>query len=187
MKRFADHRLIRDLAVHYAAVEYHVGHQEATIPFAPPSIPRAIERLITQYAERFAEETVRGGRGLYLTGPDRVLSAVSQFVAQLFDSMKVSVCRIRADRKPSASEMRDALAAPLFIVERIDFLTEDVAELICKRADLVRPTIVTSTLGPETVSEPYLRRVLASSMRLIVIEASADIQESVPTQEHAAT
>ena len=186
MRRFSEHRLIRDLAFHYAAVEYHVEDQDSAKAAAPPSIPAAVERALTQYAERFAEETLHGGRGLFLTGPDRDLSAASEFLAQRFRAMKVAVCRIRADRKPAASEMRDALAAPLFVVERVDFLREDVANLISRRADLARPTIVTSTRGADTIADPYLRRSLAV-MRAIHIGDSAAPTTVTTPQERAAT
>lgn len=185
MRRFSEHRLIRDLAFHYAAVEYHVEDQDSATPATPPSIPVAVERALTQYAERFAEETLHGGRGLFLTGRDRELSGASEFIVQRFRTMKVAVCRIRADRRPAASEMRDALAAPLFLVERIDFLREDVANLISRRADLARPTIVTSTRAADTIADPYLRRSL-SVMRAIQIGDATQTKAANP-QEFAAT
>ena len=186
MRRFSEHRLIRDLAFHYAAVEYHIEDQHSAKPAAGYPIPVAAERALSQYAERFAEETLHGGRGLFLTGSDRELSAASHFVAQRFEAMKVAVCRIRADRKPAASEMRDALAAPLFVVERVDFVRDDVANLIFRRADLARPTIVTSTRAPDTIADPYLRRIL---MVMRAIHIANPIQPTAATkpQELAAT
>lgn len=187
VRRFAEHRLIRDLAVHYAAVEYHVEEMPTKLaPIAPAILPRAVEQSLTQYAEAFAAESVRGARGLYLIGIDRALSAAAQFVVQLFDSAKVSMCRLQANKKPGASESRHALAAPLLVVERIDFLCEEVASLICRRADLVRPTIVTSTQEPENIADPYLRRILALTMRRVPISQSSAPASSSP-QQHAAT
>lgn len=188
VRRFADQRLVRDLAVHYAAVEYHAEEEgKPKLTTALAVLPSAAERLLTQYAERFAEESVRGGRGLYLIGIDRALSAAAQFVVQLFDSARVSMCRLQANKKPGASVSRHALAAPLLVVERIDFLCEDVASLISRRADLVRPTIVTSTQEPETLTDPYLRRILSSTTRRVALGELQQDSQSISSKQHAAS
>lgn len=185
VRRFGDHRLIRDLAFHYAGVEYH-ARETNDVPSAPVLLSAPIERALRRYAENFAEETLRGGRGLYLAGSDRDLTNACRFLVDLFAAVRVAVCRVRADRKPSASEMRDALAAPLFIVERVDFARDEVVDLIRRRFELMRPTVVSSAKSPEDAPDPYVRRLFVSSMRLVNLTGSRDGRASVTiTQEHA--
>ena len=185
VRRFGDHRIIRDLAFHYAGVEYH-ARESTDVPSAPVPLSAPVERALRRYAENFAEETLRGGRGLYLAGPDRDLTNACRFLVDLFAAVRVAVCRVRADRKPSASEMRDALAAPLFIVERVDFARDEVVDLIRRRFELMRPTVVSSAKSPEDAPDPYVRRLFVSSMRLVTLTGSPDGRASMTiTQEHA--
>lgn len=186
MRRFAANRLIRDLAIHYAAVEYHAADRAPDL-HEPESLPHSVVLALRQYVERFAEESLRGARGLYFIGSDRELTAVAQFVERLFESANVRVCRLRADKKPAASEVRNALAAPLLVLERTDFACNEVIDVIRRRAELVRPVIVTSTERLETIADAYLKRILRASTRPIEIEKAVQTRNSNSPELHATT
>lgn len=184
LKRFGDQRVVRDLALHYAAVEYHPRDESRAIATPPEALMPSTVRALIAYVERFAEETLRGGAGLYLVGADANASAASTFVGQLFVAAKVPYCVLRAHEKPRASQARDALAMPLLIVERIDFACEPVADLLRRRADLRRPTIVTSRKPPDAIADPYLRRVLVALTRVIGVDPPTE-KASAPVPAHA--
>ena len=171
-EKFSDDRMVRELLHHYAAVE-HKRKPAAALPVVPPELDERAARALATYAERLKEETVHGGRGLYLASRDaRSLSAASQYLMDLFRAARVDVCLLRADRKPTATDATFALAAPLLIAERIDFATDTVTDLLRRRADLIRPMVVTSMTQREGVADDHLRRVLLSMTRPVDLGSS---------------
>jgi transcriptional regulator with XRE-family HTH domain len=177
--RFGEHRLTRDLVWHYLLTECgEPTEAEATLA-APKELPPAVEQALRAYADRFAEESIHAGRGLYVVsdtpGP---LSAALHFLRAVFAAKKIGVCAIRADRTPTAAQSRMALALPLLIVERIDFACEAVKDLVRRRADLARPMVVTSMQEPNVTTDAYLRRVFVSTMRRIDAHTSSTTPSS---------
>ncbi len=179
---YGDDSAIADAAVHYARVEYHPPKLDS-IEAASDSLPApAVERL-RMYVERLPEEAVTTGRGLYLVSTDaRALSLAVQFLVRSFEQARIAVCQMRGDARPSAADRRFALAAPVVVVERIDFLRDTVGELLRQRATLVRPLIVTSMQAPETIADPHLRRVVRSLTRRIDLSPSLPPNGSVPAE-----
>lgn len=168
-RRFRNDRTVRDLVWHYLTVEYEEGGQRTALP-PLPRVPDDVASALRAYIARFSEESVHGGRGLYLVSTDAaVLSATLQWLQRAFTQHRIEPCLLRADRPVSAGESRFALAAPVLLLERIDFMKEPVAEVVRRRADLVRPMVVTSTKHPDTIADPYMRRVLTSMTRLVEI------------------
>ncbi|MEK6371215.1 MAG: hypothetical protein AABO58_00830 [Acidobacteriota bacterium] len=169
LKAYGGERTIRDAALHYARAEYH--------PLAPGSVealaadlPSFTVEALRLYVRRLPEEAVTTGRGLYLVSGDaRMLSSAAQFLAASFEHARVAVCRVRADQRPSAADRRFALAAPVLLVERIDFACAAVADVLRERAGIVRPILVTSMQPPSDVADPHLRRTFAAMTRLIEI------------------
>jgi len=183
VRRYGHYPHVRDLALHYLASEFRLARAEGAMDAPPSSLPTEVVRAITQYVEGFAEETLRGGRGLYLVGSDATISAAVAFVRARFASVKVPCCTLRASEKPRASQVRDALAAPLLIVERIDFACPAVVDVARRRGEILRPMVVTSRALPETVADPYLRRMLLAGTRTIAIDPSgtAEVQPTSDT------
>jgi AcrR family transcriptional regulator len=168
-RRFRNDRTVRDLIWHYLTVEYEEGAQSAALP-PLPRVPDAVAGSLRAYIARFSEESVHGGRGLYLASTDApLLSATLQWLQRAFTQHRIDPCLLRADRPVSAAETRFALAAPVLLLERVDFMKEPVAEVVRRRADLVRPMVVTSMKHPDTLADPYMRRVLTSMTRLLEI------------------
>lgn len=165
--RFGAQRIIRDLVWHHLAVECHEDAGAAAALTPPAGVAPHTLRLLRSYVDRFGEASLHG-RGLYLVSADAsVLSGVLQFLHRLLEDARIPVCRLRADRPPAASETRSALAAPVLLIERFDFTSDAVRDLVRQRGDLVRPTVLTSMHAPGSLSDPYLRRVLTSMTRLV--------------------
>lgn len=184
-RRFRNDRNVRDLVWHYLTVEYVEGAQRSDLP-ALPRVPEAIAAALRAYLTRFGDESVHGGRGLYLvSGEAAVLTATLQWLRTAFTQQRIQPCVLRADRPVSVAEGRLALAAPILLLERIDFMRDAVADLVRRRADLVRPMVVTSMQMPDSIADPFLRRVLTSTTRLIEIgppSSSFPTNGAVPAQ-----
>jgi hypothetical protein len=167
--RFGEHRMVRDLVWHHLVDESQSAGEDAhTGRPVPQGIGIAMEQALRAYVERFADESIHAGRGIFiLADAPAPLATAAQFTKALFGDAKVPVCALRGDKSPTATETRFALAAPVLIVERVDFASASIADLLRRRADLVRPTIVTSMQAPEATADPYLRRVFVSSMRRV--------------------
>lgn len=169
-RRFRNDRTVRDLVWHYLTVEYEEkGGQRAVLP-PLPRVPDAVASALRAYLVRFSDESVHGGRGLYLVSGDAaLLTAALQWLQGAFKQHRIETCVLRADRPVSDGEGRLALAAPILLLERVDFIREAVADVVRRRADLVRPMVVTSMQTPDTLADPYIRRVLTSMTRLVEI------------------
>lgn len=179
---YGDDRAIADAAVHYARVEYHQPKPDS-IEAASDSLPAPVVERLRMYVERLPEEAVTTGRGLYLVSTDaHALSLAVQFLVRSFEQARIAVCQMRGDARPSAADRRFALAAPVVVVERIDFLRDTVGELLRQRATLVRPLIVTSMQAPESIADPHLRSVVRSLTRLIDLSPSLPTNGSVPAE-----
>jgi plasmid maintenance system antidote protein VapI len=173
-RRFRSDRNVRDLLWNYLTVEYdEAGASARAIPAASARLPPEVATALRSYLARFGEESVHGGRGLYLTSADAaVLTAALQWLQTAFREQRIEPCVLRADRSPSASEARFALAAPVLMLERVDFLSEASADVVRRRADLVRPIIATSMQPLDAIGDPYLRRIFTSTMRALTIGPS---------------
>ena len=187
-QRFKEHRIVRDLCWQYAVVEYHEERAQRPSAMQADRLAPAVIRTLRAYVERFAEETIRGGRGLYLVSTDAsALSDAMQALTRAFSAAKIGLCALRADRKPAASEARAALAAPVLLVERADFLCAEVAELVRRRSDLARPMVVSSMEQPANTADAYLRRIFLTTTRVVDVGAPAPLAPlAPPTSRHAA-
>ena len=178
LKAYGGERTIRDAAFHYARVEYHPA-TPGSVDALAADLPVAALEALRSYVRRLPEEAVTTGRGLYVVSDEaRTLSSVAQFLAAAFEQARIMMCRLRADQRPSASDRRFALAAPVLLVERVDFLSGGVEEIVHERAALVRPMLVTSMRPPTAIADPHLRRTFQSLTRLLEI---GPISSSTPT------
>ncbi|MGZ5440314.1 MAG: helix-turn-helix domain-containing protein [Thermoanaerobaculia bacterium] len=171
LRKFGDDRMVRHLALHYAAVEFE--RKERVEPAAPLGGNVAATEAVVRYVDRFADETIHGGRGLFLVGPAAVLSESVRFIEQAFSRAAVRVCRLRADRTPAPPDAQAALAASLLIVERVDFACAAVVDLLAQRASLVRPIVATSMQHPDALPALSLRRIFASMAHLVELGPSS--------------
>ncbi len=176
-RRFKEERRIRDLIWNHLITE--TLEEEGGTPDIVADLPTDVVSALTTYVDRFAQESIHAGRGLYLLSADT--SALAQAIVALdraFERAEVKVCKLRADYMPNAADRRFALAAPLLMVERVEFAKPEIVALLNERANLVRPTIVTSTGPPESTADAYLKRVFLSLTRRIEIPAA--VREDTP-------
>jgi hypothetical protein len=185
-RRFREQPAIRDLIWHHLVVETREADGDTALAVA---LPLPVLQALQTYVDRFADESVHAGRGLYLRGDDTAaLARAVTAVERAFDAASVPTYKLRGDHAPTAADRRAALAARALIVERVEFAKPAMVELLNERANLVRPIIVTSTQPPETTADAYLQRAFLSLTRLIEIgTVSPSRATPVLTQPHAAT
>jgi hypothetical protein len=184
---YGEDRAIREAAVHYARVEYHPVNPES-LEAAEDALPGLTTETLRAYVDRLPEEAVTTGKGLYLHSADaRTLSHAVQFLVRSFERARVPVCQLRADRPVTPTDRRFALAAPILIIERVDFLRVSIPDLIGDRAALARPLIVTSMQPASAVPDAHLRSILLSRTKLVDLDPppSLPTHGSVPAEsEH---
>jgi transcriptional regulator with XRE-family HTH domain len=188
-RRFREQQGIRDLVWHHLLVE--TLEEEGDGGELALDLPPTVLQTLSTYVDRFADESIHAGRGLYLRSDDTAsLARAVVAVDRAFGAAGVQTYKVRADHVPTAADRRSALAARALIVERVEFATPPMVDLLNERANLVRPMIVTSTIPPETTSDAYLQRVFLSMTRRIDIgTASVPPPHVTPdlTSPHAAT
>lgn len=165
-ERFGTYREIKDLAWMYLRDYHQLERVEPSVIWAV--LPAAVARTLTRYIEHFAEETVRGGRGLFLIADTAVLLTASVALLRAgFAKAGIEIAVLRADVTPGASELRSSAAAPLLVVERVDYVSAVVTDIVRRRADLLKPVVATSMRAPDALPDDYLRRIFLSLTRRI--------------------
>jgi hypothetical protein len=181
VRRYRHDLRVRDLVLHYLAAEYPLDDPDAERPIPPPALPPLVVRALAAYVERFAEESIHGGRGLYLLGADRDLAAASDYLTQLFAAQKVRTCRLIAHTKPHAADLRAApAAARLLLVERVDFACPQVVDLLVQRTGHARPVVVTSCAPPDALRDAYLKRALLAHTHVLPIARGDEDAATAP-------
>lgn len=163
---------IDTLIVHHLRVE-RAARDAAKL--ALPSDDLLLERFgpaarkeLRQFVMHFARESVETGRGLYLTAPDAApLTLAVQFLSAALPQQGIVVERVLANATLTATQARAGLAAALLIVERVEFASASVTELIVRRSDVVKPLVVTSLQPVRGIEDPYLARIYTSMLRQV--------------------
>lgn len=174
IERYGQLRFVRDLVWHHMAAECREGYvaPEDDV-FADIELPPDAIAELRACAGRLASETGGGGRGIYLLSADTaLLTTAVRGLARACTAKRLRFALLRADQRVTARGLRAALAAPLVIVERIDFACEEVEDILRRRADLTRPCIVTSLRRPEDIADAHIRRIALSTMRLVEIPSA---------------
>jgi transcriptional regulator with XRE-family HTH domain len=185
--RFGEHRFVRDLVWFHLYSECRNAGASGADPFSEARLPTGALSALRSYIDHFAEESTHAGRGLFIVSPDpAALTTALRTLHVAFERTRVRLCLWRGDQKPNARSIRDALAAPVVLIERIDFASEPVADVVRRRADLTRPTVVTSLIAPDALADAFLRRIAVSTMRLIQIDPPIDTHPVPTTTIHDA-
>jgi len=165
-ERFGAYREIKDLAWMYLREYHQLESPQASV--VSEVLTAVTTRALTRYVEHFAEETVRGGRGLFIVADSAApLTASVALLRSAFAKARIEIAVLRADVTPGASELRSAAAAPLLVVERIDYVSALVTDIVRRRADALKPMVATSMRVPDDLSDDYLRRIFLSLTRLV--------------------
>lgn len=179
VRAFPEVRTIRDLVLNYLLVEIpEIEEDEGRLVCTPvredvavelPDGPRgAIRSYLGTFLRSFYE-----GRGVCISGPDtKLLRSAASYVITECELRHIQVLKTDANVKLSATLARAALHASLLVVERVDFASESVTDLLRRRADLVKPSVVTTAGGIDAIRDTHLARVVRSMMRPIELVKS---------------
>lgn len=125
-------------------------------------------KALRHFVLHFARESVETGRGLYLSAPDAALLTLAvQFVTTALQGQGIVVERITANSTPGSTHMRAGIAAALLVIERIEFASAAVMDLIVRRSDVVKPLVITSLEPESKIKDAYVARICTSMLRPI--------------------
>jgi transcriptional regulator with XRE-family HTH domain len=191
----ADYR-VREAVMHYLALEYQTFGRailrESKGRASTQSLPATISyhnrwRVVTWIGRLPFGEVAH--RGLYLVASEPgTLSAVARFVAKAIEDSGLGVLTIAGNTRPSASHAAAAIEAAVLIVERVDFLSDEMTALFARRAGTQRPTVVTSCRDRDALPDGPLASVLRSTTELVRLDAVPQAKPSKrvrPTRDDA--
>ena len=186
-RRYGHHLFVRDLVWHHLIAECNDTPPPTADAFEGVDLPPRVVGDLRAYVVRSSEESLRSGRGLYITsGGAAVLSRGSRALGRAFEAARVPYVLLRADQRADARAVRAAMAAPVVVVERVDFVCDSVADILLRRSELLRPSVVTSMAPPDAIADPHLRRVALSMMRRVMIGETASATAPTPTGSNRA-
>lgn len=174
LRVFPDIQTVRDLALNYLVVE--IPQLEALderiaggegVASKGERLPDDLRGIITTYVAAFLRSYYEG-RGMLLLGTDTaLLRGAARLLAAECELRRIQVVQMDASAKISATLARAAVHANLLVVERIDFATPAVIEILLRRADLVKPSVATLAGTVDAIPDAHLKRVVLSMMRRI--------------------
>jgi transcriptional regulator with XRE-family HTH domain len=142
LRSFGTNAHVRDLVLHF--LEHELAQARAGRLDAPKDTTKddALEALdaktravVRAFVRDFLRRSLTSGAGLRVIGEDAgVLRGVAAYVRAALDDQGVASVLIAGNATVAASLRESALAAPLLIVERVDFASESVRALIAARA-----------------------------------------------------
>jgi transcriptional regulator with XRE-family HTH domain len=166
---------IRDLMLHYLLIEaprQQLPRRAAPTPSVYHRLPYLTRwRIRRHLAQQRLQDTPP--RGLLLVCDDpALLATAARFVAHTFAEQDApAVISLRANEKLDRSRLEAATNAALLIIERVEFASATVKTLIHARSDALRPMVITSSKGYESLPDPYLARVFRAWTETITVPA----------------
>jgi len=175
-RAFAEEQTLRDCVWHYLRYELPVGPEEATVAVDPggvPSLPVDAGKVIRAYVRSFPRRLV-DGRGLILRSASVPhLGAAAEFIAETLRRNGVVVAQRSAYLPVLPSDAAALKRARLVVVERVEFASAAVRDLLGARLDLGQPVVVTIATDCAGRIEPDLERVLRAHCTDLRIVPSA--------------
>lgn len=155
LRTFGANAHVRDLVLHFLEHELsqaRVGRLEAPKDDALAALDPKTRAGIQAFVRDFLRRSLTSGAGLRVIGEDAgVLRAVVAYVRTALDEQGVSSVVIAGNAAVAPSLRESALAAPLLIVERVDFVSESVRALMAARAEVRKPVLTTATDAKNSV------------------------------------
>jgi transcriptional regulator with XRE-family HTH domain len=181
VRAFPEVRTIRDLVLNYLLVEVpEIEAEEGQLGCSTVregvvvELPDGPRRELRSYLGTFLRSFYEG-RGLCIAGTDtKLLRSAAAYVIAECELRHIQTLKIDANVKLSATLARAALHASLLVVERVDFASESVTELLLRRADFVKPSVVTTAGGIDSIRDAHLARVVRSMMRPVDLARAAN-------------
>jgi transcriptional regulator with XRE-family HTH domain len=149
LRTFGANAHVRDLVLHFLEHELaqaRIGRLEAPKDDALAALDPKTRSGIQAFVRDFLRRSLTSGAGLRVVGEDAgVLRGVVGSVRAALDEQGVSSVVIAGNAAIAPSLRESALAAPLLIVERVDYASESVRALIAARAAVRKPVFTTAT------------------------------------------
>lgn len=151
LRSFGTNAHVRDLVLHFLEHEMaqaRAGRLEAPQDDALTSLDAKTRAAIQAFVRDFLRRSLISGAGLRVIAQDAgVLRGVVAYVQTALDAQGVASVVIAANAAIAPSRRESALAAPLLIVERVDFASESVRALMAARAAVRKPVLTTATVA----------------------------------------
>jgi transcriptional regulator with XRE-family HTH domain len=155
LRTFGTNAHVRDLVLHFLEHELaqaRVGRLEAPKNDALASLDPKARAGIQAFVRDFLRRSLTSGAGLRVVGKNAgVLRGVVAYVRTTLDDQGISSVVIAGNAAVAPSLRESALAAPLLIVERVDFASESVRALIAARAAVRKPVLTTATDADQAI------------------------------------
>lgn len=153
LRSFGEHARVRELVLHFLEHELLLA-RSGRLDAAPVAaramfdelreIPPAAQRELRGFVAQFLRRSLTTGRGLSVVADAALLREVVVYVRTALDAQGVASVVIAGNARISASQRDAAIAAPLLIVERVDFASDAVRALLDTRASVRKPVLVTA-------------------------------------------
>jgi transcriptional regulator with XRE-family HTH domain len=169
---FGGSTTVQQLILHYVLIEARQrsakrrkGATGAAFGVLPYKVRWRIRRWLTQLDGRDKPQ-----HGLFLAGTNApLLSAAARFAVHEATEQGRTCIVIRTNDRISASHAKTAVEATLLVIERVEFASESVTQLIHARSDALRPMVVTSGVGREQLPDRHLVRVFRAWTETITV------------------
>ncbi|MEO6326899.1 MAG: hypothetical protein ABIT01_08150 [Thermoanaerobaculia bacterium] len=138
-------------------------------------------RAVAGYVRSFRIAALTG-EGRFVEGESaRALSAAIEYAALLAERYDVGTLRLRAASALTPSLAEAALRIPLLLVERVEFASPSVTDLLAYRAAAAKAVLATSALPISELTDERLRRtLLAATRRITLAHGSRALSPAAP-------
>jgi len=163
-RAFAEEDSLRDVVWHYLRYEMPVGAEEPVIRVEPgdlPGLSGEAEQSLRAYVRTFPHHLV-DGRGLVIRSDSAaILSSAASLVADSLRRAGVVVAQRTAHLPVLPSEATALRRARLLVVERAEYASAAVQDILAERLHLEHPVVVTAATDLSGRLEDDLVRMLA--------------------------
>lgn len=177
-RTFAGVDVFRDLFWYYLRYQMPVGAEEPVLSLACASIPDLPDKVLQAlhgYVRTFPLHLV-DGRGLIIrSSAASLLTAASQFVAGSLRGAGVAVGQHAARLPILPTEGETMRRARLVVVERAEYASETVQELLAERLKLEQPVVVTTAIDLSgRLDDELAERLAARCSEIYIPTPNAD-------------
>jgi len=156
LRAFGENAHVRELVLHFLEHELPLAHAgRLDLPRATTStadvlteLPPKARAQVRAFLAHFLQRSLTTGEGLHLVAADPALlrTAVASIRTAL-DAHGITAIVLAGNASVERSLREEAVAAPLLIVERVEYASDEVRSLLAARAAVRKPVLLTSTSG----------------------------------------
>jgi transcriptional regulator with XRE-family HTH domain len=181
LRAFGANDHVRHLVLHFLEHELPRAHADR-LDATPPAQEDELARLdgkardaVRGFVTHFLRRSLTTGRSLRLVArDDRLLRAAVGYVQRALDVHGIAAVVLTPNGRVDRAQHEAALAAPLLVVERVEFASRAVQEIIRARADVRKPLLLTSARAVVDDALAPVRPLLAT------VTLDASVPEPAP-------